>query len=161
MRLSLLSPNFTRKPLFPFMRDTLLVLPVLKHDCRRLAFLSCLDSTVIHTSSVRRVCPFFCPFQMYRPFPLYLQTLDSTIEDPDPIRMGNGSWIAYIWNVYRENRNSLMSGYSYLYHVPGTSTVPGGSLMHTVYVFIHMCHTRSTSYAVFIFPSKGSMHLHT
>jgi hypothetical protein len=52
MRLSILSPNFTRKPLFPFMRDTLLVLPVLKHDCRRLAFLSCLDSTVIHTSSV-------------------------------------------------------------------------------------------------------------
>ena len=50
---SLLSPNFPRKPLFPFMRDTLRVLPVFMHDCRRLAFLSCLDSTVIHTSSVK------------------------------------------------------------------------------------------------------------
>ena len=42
----------TRKPLFPFMRDTLRVLPVFMHYCRLLAFLSCLDSTVTHTSSV-------------------------------------------------------------------------------------------------------------
>ena len=33
----------------------------------------------------------------------------NAIEDPDPVRMGNGSWIAYISNVYRENRNSLLS----------------------------------------------------
>ena len=52
MRLSLLSPNFTRKSLFLFMRDTLRILPVFMDDCRRLAFLSRLDSTVTHTSSV-------------------------------------------------------------------------------------------------------------
>jgi exopolysaccharide biosynthesis protein len=49
----------------------------------------------------------------------------NAIEDPDPVRIGNGSSIAYIWNVYRENRNSLIIlNYSYARScgkaVPGT-----------------------------------------